>query len=204
MTTPGGGAESAAKAAEVAAKREPAVYRRAARGEVWRGITSVPLLAAVTILTAITFVDAMRSDWLPSSASLSWDGQMGKGEVGVILVVCFFILSAMGWPSTVARLRLRSSLRTWSPGSVPSLRGTVTGRRRFRVIVDGAIPGSADAPLRRVTLPRDSRRVQELRPGDPVLVEGVIRPGAWVAVTTPNGVAWVRLLPRRGWRLTSM
>lgn len=203
MTTPGGGAESAAKAAEVAAKREPAVYRRAARGEVWRGITSVPLHAAVTVLIAITFVDVVRSD-LPSSPSLSWDGQMSKGETGVILVVSLFILSVLGWPLTVARLRLRSSLRTWSPASVPSLRGTVTGRRRFRVIVDGAIPGSADAPLRRVTLPRDSRRVQELRPGDPVLVEGVIRPGAWVAVTTPNGVAWVRLLPRRGWRLTSM
>src|SRR5665647_1711955 len=118
MTTPGGGAESAAKAAEVAAKREPAVYRRAARGEGWRGMTSVPLHAAVTVLIAITFVKAMRSNWLPSSPSLSWDGQMGKGETGVILVVGLFMLSVMGWPLTVARLRLRSSLRTWNPASV--------------------------------------------------------------------------------------
>jgi len=65
-------------------------------------------------------------------------------------------------------------------------------------------PPGSDVPGQRLILPRDGRRIPELKLGDAVVVEGLIRPSSWVAVTAPTGLAWVRLLPRRSWRLTSM
>lgn len=183
---------------------EPSVYRQAARGEVWRGIASVPLLAGVTMISVFMFVDLIWGHWLQLPSGSASQLQTDQWSTGVVLVVCIVGVNAMGLPPTVARLQLRSMLHAWEPASMPSLHGTVTEKRWTRVIVDVANSGSPESPPGRLTLPRDDYRVRGLRAGDPVLVEGVVQPGSWVAVTTPKGIGWVRLLPRRGWRLTSM
>jgi hypothetical protein len=178
---------------------DPVAYQRAARGEIWRGICAAPLLIVVAIVTVVALAD--WADWVVSGFVAS-DGQ--RWSVGFLGTVCLIVVNGLLWPVTIARLRLRWLLHTWSPGSTPSLSGTVTERRWTRVLVEVATQGSSDLQPGQLTLPRDGLCVRGLQRGDHVVVQGVVRPGSWVAVTTPSDIGWIRLLPRRGWRLSSM